>query len=179
MADEQLEKSEKSEKAEKETKTFDFRKQLKFGQESEELFAEYYPRRLEPAKDLTYDFLISSSRQKLELKTDSYSMLKTQNFFMERFSDVRKRSPGGPWRSVKDKVDIFCYLFSQNRTWYEFRKLPELVEMLNELTKGAQMTYVKNRTWVTGGFLVPREALKDLYTVWEFPDDGDGKNKDK
>lgn len=153
----------------KDEKVFDFRKQLKFGQEAEELFQKYYPRRLEPAKDLTYDFLISSSRQKLELKTDSYNMLKTGNFFMERFSDVRKRSPGGPWRSVKDKIDIFCYLFSQNRTWFEFRKIPELVEELNILTKDTQMTYVKNRTWVTGGFLVPREKLLNLCTVWEFP----------
>ncbi len=151
-------------------KQFDFRKQLKFGQEAEELFKEYYPRRLEPAKDLTYDFLVSSSRQKIELKTDSYSMLKTPNFFMERFSDIRRRTPGGPWRALKDKIDIFCYLFSQNRTWYEFRKVGDLVDELNVLTKDMQMTYVKNRTWVTGGFLVPREKLVRLYTVWDFPE---------
>lgn len=152
-----------------EERKFDFQKQLKFGQEAEALFAEHYPRRLEPAKDLTYDFLISSSRQKLELKTDSYDSRRTPNFFMERYSDVARKTPGGPWRALKDKVDIFCYLFAQNRTWYEFRRIPELVEELNKLTKDMEITHIKNRTWVTGGFLIPREALLNLCTVhtWE------------
>lgn len=148
--------------------TFDFQKQLTVGNRGEELFLEHYPRKLEIFPGREYDFTVKSSRQKVELKTDTYNMEKSDNFFFERYSDVHRKTPGGPWRAHKDKIDIFCYYFARHNLWFEFRDLPGLIKELNTLTSNQGMVYIKNRGWVTAGFKVPREALSNYYDIWEF-----------
>lgn len=147
---------------------FDFKTQLNWGQRGEELFQKHYPRVLSAASDLTYDFTVESSGQKLELKTDSYNMEKTPNFFMERYSDIMRKTHGGPWRAERDGIDIFCYYFVRHNTWFEFRNIPELVSDLNKLTRDARMVYIKNKGWVSGGFLVPRDILSVHFTLYRF-----------
>lgn len=150
------------------SKSWDFKKQLEFGDRGEALFAERYPRRLEIFPGKAYDFTVLSSREKVELKTDSYNMDKSENFFFERYSDVSKESPGGPWRAKRDKVDIFCYYFVRHNIWYEFRDIPALVKRLNSLTKGKGLVYIKNRGWITGGYKVKRSDVEDLCSIYEF-----------
>lgn len=149
-------------------KVWDFQVQLEFGNRSEELFAERYPRKLEIYPGREYDFTVKCNGQKLELKTDSYNLTKTENFFLERYSDVHKKTPGGPWRAAGDKVDIFCYYFVRHNTWFEFRDLPKLIKRLDELTANKGLVHIKNRGWITGGYKVPRSALEDLFDVYEF-----------
>lgn len=147
---------------------WDFKKQLEVGDRGEQLFMEYYPRKLEIYPGREYDFTVKSSREKLELKTDTYNINKSNNFFFERFSDVHRKTPGGPWRSLKDDIDIFCYYFVRHNVWYEFRDIPELIYRLDDLTKKQGLIYIKNRGWVTGGYKVDRDALDDLYDIYEF-----------
>lgn len=150
------------------SKAWDFKEQLALGERGEELFMERYPRKLEIFPGREYDFTVCSSREKLELKTDSYNINKSENFFFERYSDVHRKTPGGPWRAHKDKVDIFCYYFVRHNVWFEFRDLPALCERLDALTKKQGLVYIKNTAWITGGYKVPRAELEDLFDVWEF-----------
>jgi hypothetical protein len=145
-----------------------FKDQLKVGDRGEQLFLEKYPRKLTIYPGREYDFTINSSRETVELKTDTYNINKTENFFFERYSDVTKETPGGPWRAKKDKVDIFCYYFVRHNVWFEFRDVPALITELNKLTKGKGLIYIKNRGWVTGGYKISRDSLSDFYDIYEF-----------
>ena len=149
-------------------KLWDFKVQLQCGERGEELFMERYPRKLEIFPGREYDFTVKSSREKLELKTDTYNLEKSPNFFFERYSDVHRKTLGGPWRAYGDEVDIFCYYFVRHNIWFEFRNLQALVERLEVLTKNQGLVYIKNRGWVSAGFKVPRDSLSDLFSVWEF-----------
>ncbi len=150
------------------TKVWDFKVQLEVGSRAEELFLERYPRKLEIFPGREYDFLVKSSRETIELKTDTYNINKSSNFFFERYSDVRRKTPGGPWRAHKDSVDIFCYYFVRHNIWFEFRDIPKLISRLNDLTEKKGLIYIKNKGWVTGGYKVPRDSLSDLFDMWEF-----------
>ena len=147
---------------------FTFKAQLEVGDRGEQLFLERYPRKIEIYPGREWDFTVQSTGEKLELKTDTYNIDKSPNFFFERFSDVYKQTPGGPWQSYSHGVDIFCYYFVRHNVWFEFRDMEALLERLNKLTENKGLVYIKNRGWVTGGYKIPRNLLEDLYTVWEF-----------
>lgn len=151
--------------------SFNFKKQLELGERGESLFMEKYPKKLIIYPGREYDFIESHSKKKIELKTDSYNINKTPNFFFERYSSINKKSPGGPWRAVIDHVDIFCYMFVRHNVWYQFNNIPELVNRLETLTAHTGLCYVKNQGWVTGGYKIPRTEVEDLYTMWEFNND--------
>lgn len=149
-------------------KTFDFQAQLKVGTRGEELFLEHYPEPLEVIPIHASDFRVKTTGKIIELKTDTYNINKTSNFFMERWSSVYDERPGGPWQALAHRADIFCYMFVRHNIYYEFNDLPALVKRLEDLTKGKGLVYIKNQTWITGGFKVPRSELEDLYDIWEF-----------
>lgn len=148
-------------------KQFDWQTQLHLGNRGEELFMEYYHEPLIVYPEHKADFKRLSDGKLVELKTDSYNMDKTPYFFFERWSDVHKKKPGGPWRSTRDRVGVFVYMFVRHNVYYEFDS-KELVARLNRLTSKQGLVYVKNKAWVTGGYKVEREALKDIYTRYEF-----------
>ena len=149
---------------------FDFKAQLKVGDRGEELFLERYPGKIEVYPGREYDFTCKKTGLTIELKTDTYNMDKTANFFMERFSDVHKQTSGGPWRAHGDDVNIFVYYFVRHNLWYQFNNLRGLCERLDELTKKQGMIYIKNKGWVTAGYTVKRVDLEDLYDIYEFED---------
>lgn len=149
---------------------FSFDKQLVVGDRGEELFLERYPTKITIYTGREYDFTCSATGKKIELKTDTYNMTKTPNFFMERYSDVNRKTVGGPWRAVRDNVDIFCYYFVRHNCWFQFNNLPALTERLDELTAKQGLIYIKNKGWVTGGYTVKRDALEDLYDIYEWKD---------
>lgn len=148
--------------------SFDFNIQLTVGSRGEELFLERYPSELIVHPEHAYDFDCVKTGAKIELKTDTYDINKTDNFFIERYSDVHKKSPGGVWQSYEKGVTIFCYYFVRNNIWFQFNDLPKLITRLNDLTANQGMIYIKNKGWVTAGFKVNRDDLSDLFDVWEF-----------
>ena len=147
---------------------WDFKAQLEVGDRGEALFLERYPSKIEIYPGREYDFVCKKTGAKIELKTDTYNMDKTQNFFFEKYSDLHRETPGGPWRAAGDNVDIFCYYFVRHNIWFQFNHVNELVQRLDELTKDKDLVYIKNKAWITGGYKVKRDALEDLFDVWYF-----------
>lgn len=149
-------------------KVFDFKKQLAYSHAQEAAFLNLYQgESLTLSLDRKWDY-ITENGLKMELKTDTYDTVKTPNFFMERYSDISKKSPGGPWRSLEHGVDLFVYWFPSNKVYYEFQDLAELVKVLDVLTDKQYMMSVRNKGWLTGGYKVLRESLQDLYKKVEY-----------
>ena len=71
-----------------------------------------------------------ADEKKLELKTDTYLMEDTENFFMETESHGK---PGGPWRALGDGIDFFVYYYIKNNSFFWFhpkslcKKLDKLI----------------------------------------------------
>lgn len=139
------------------TKVFNFKEQLEAGNSGERMFLLYYGPRtpVKSVADLAFDFTIDGDK-KLELKTDTYSMTKTNNFFMERFGSVKTMKSGGPWRAKEDKLDFFVYCFEKEKTFFWFE--PEsLCKILDEFIKKSSYVEIRNSGWTTRGYKVPRE----------------------
>ena len=140
------------------SKTFDFNEQLKVGTRGEKIFLSLYPN-LKKADGIKYDFTIDGKT--LELKTDTYSMDDTPNFFMEHLSDTKTGKLGGPWRALQDGVDYFVYMYLAEKKCFWFRPKP-LVEFLDKYIQNESYKVIKNKGWSSHGYTVPRELLKNL-----------------
>jgi hypothetical protein len=141
---------------------FDFKEQNKVGLKGESLFVECYPElsAKKSEEDKRFDFLTGGG-DKIEVKTDTYPMDKTENFFFEYFSDMQTQKLGGPWRAHQDRIDHFVYLFAQDRTFFWFHP-GKLCVALEPIIATMRYKTVKNRAWTTTGFAVNRELVKDL-----------------
>lgn len=142
-------------------KPFLFNEQLAKGERGEHFFLHHYHSPIIKYRYHTADFL-DWEGNKLELKTDFYSLKDTEFMFMERYSDVDKRKPGGPWQSHKNEVDIFVYLFIRDGVYFEFRDMDALIERLKKLTHGKSMVYIKNPSYRAGGYKVKIADLEDI-----------------
>ena len=141
-------------------KTFDFKKQLKVGARGEELFLSLYPQ-ITKADGIKYDFTMGDKT--IELKTDTYSMDKTPNMFMEHLSDTKNTEKvGGPWRALNDGVTYFAYMYIEQKQVFWFHP-KELVDFMNEYIKQASYKVIRNKGWTSIGYAVPREKLKHLF----------------
>lgn len=149
-------------------KVWDFREQLKKGAIGEELFLNNYPRTLDLHPDHNGDFVVRKTGQKLELKTDSYDMEKTPNFFFERYSDFAKKTPGSVWQAQEHGCELFCYMFVTNRTVFEFSNLPELSKRIEELYGQKGFVLIQNKGWRTAGWIINRSKLADFWKKWTF-----------
>lgn len=109
----------------------------------------------------------------VEVKTDTHKA--TGNLFMERFSSIAKRTPGGPWQSLSKGVDVFVYQMpnTQEDLWvFDTKKLVYRLDALIEA--GVLDTHdgviVDNHRWKTFGYKVPMQLLEDLSSkkiLWE------------
>ena len=109
------------------------------------------------------DFVWVPTGEKLELKTDYYSMDATPNMFFERYSDKEKRTPGGPWQSLAQGSTLFVYFYVSNLTFYTFNTV-ELCAFLDENLGRFTPCDVANKSWTTLGYRVPRTAVEHLAT---------------
>jgi len=150
------------------SKIFRFNDQLRVGTIGEDIFKKNYPAELEEYEGRICDFKCKETGKLIEIKTDTYDATKTENFFFERYSNEEKETPGGPWRAKKDRIDIFCYVFAKNGYCYEFGDVKALVKRLDWLIKKIKPTGVKNPGYRTIGYKVPRAAVEDLYSFWEW-----------
>lgn len=137
---------------------FDFKQQLNAGAEGEALFLKLYPW-LNKADGIVFDF--ERDGKTVELKTDTYSMSKTPNFFMERHSDKARQTLGGPWRAARDNVDFFVYMFLAEKKCFWFRS-KELAGFLDTHCANKRTIDVPNKTWTTCGYLVNRKDVEHL-----------------
>jgi hypothetical protein len=103
---------------------------------------------------------VDSTGHKYELKTDSYSHDKTENFFIETFSDVDKLKVGGPAQALAHGCKYYCYYFPSHQLVYVF-DTANLLQQLSTLKMGP-VKYIKNVRWTTTGFAVPRKSLSPI-----------------
>jgi hypothetical protein len=136
-------------------KSWSFHEQLKVGERGQELFIQYYHQPLVVYPDRKADFQVVNTGELLELKSDTYNMQKTVNFFFERWSDVHR-------------VSRYVYMFVRHNHYFEFDNIKLLCKELDKLTKKQGLIYVKNRGYVTAGYTVPREKVKHLYEEYIF-----------
>ncbi len=138
-----------------------FQKDLKRGKVGEDTFHKLLPHLEKLGR--TADFICPYTDATYEIKTDFTS---TDNFFIERWSDVEKKKEGGPWRSKKEGTLYFIYLFPKLGIGYTF-KSTALVKAVEKMT-GLRKVNVQNRAWVTQGLLVPKKALAKLGKQFTF-----------
>lgn len=139
----------------------DFKTSLAKGAAGEVLLMEAWPglERLDGRKS---DFLVLATGEQLELKSDQYDMDKTENFFIEVWSDRERLKVGGPRQALSHGSSIWVYMFPKNRTMFVF-DTGALVSWLAENVAVYPLINIPNRTWITAGIKVPREVLKHLY----------------
>jgi len=142
---------------------YNFRSSLAIGKAGEAIFANHFPM-LTPLNGRKSDFIDQVSKELWELKTDSYDMAKTKNFFIEHYSDIERGKLGGIWQSATHGTTYWCYMFSKNETLFVFI-LEDLVAFMEKTLLNYEIREIKNKTWVTTGFLVPREAVQHLAWV--------------
>ena len=151
-------------------KVFNFEDQRRIGDIGESDFLKVYEK-MKPVKsldDFRIDFTLKDGKT-VELKTDSYDMGKTPNFFMEKSTvSGEKTTSGGPWRSKEHKIDYFVYYFVKNKVFFWFRP-KELVKILDKLiakNKMREMT-IKNKNTRGGyyearGYKISRESVEPV-----------------
>jgi len=109
------------------------------------------------SKDRAFDFHLKDGKT-VELKSDSYAMEDTENFFMEISAHG---GLGGPYRALNDNVDFFIYYFLKNKTffWFDTKKLcAKLDELI--LTKKYKIKSIRSTSWVVEGYTIPRSDLE-------------------
>lgn len=102
---------------------------------------------------------LSCNGEKVELKVDFYSMLRTPNFFMERYSSLDVLSPGGPWQAKAHGCPWFVYFFATELHGFVWQT-EALVAQLEKIEGKLKPFNVQNKNWVTMGYRVPRGALR-------------------
>lgn len=147
--------------------TFLFGEQKKIGLKGETWLREYYhtlPLVKMDSHSPVGDFTRPDGKI-LEIKTDTYPLARTPNFFMEYHSNTTKKTMGGPWRAHAMGADLFLYLFIHDEVYFEFTNLRHLVSILDEYIKDEHLKIqnILNIGYRTSGYKIPREILSSLY----------------
>ncbi len=124
-----------------------------------------------PPGERKYDLFDTGDHRTVEVKTDSYALTDSPNFFMEQRTRVAGQAGmllGGPWRAAADGVDTFAYLYysptrdPERGTCYWFDDVPALVEHLDKHLGEYQTRRVRYGVLTAVGVLVPRKSLRHL-----------------
>lgn len=143
--------------------TWDMKEQLKVGAKGEKLLLKHWPTPVRKHATFKGPDFQDIDGKVIELKTDTYDMAATPNFFIERWSDSANKKPGGPWQASEKGVEVFVYLFINQKTWFVFNDLPALLKRLDKLTEKAYVINIPNKGWITQGYRIKRADLADLY----------------
>lgn len=159
--------------------THSFWDSLKVGTRGEELLIQHYHEPLVVIPDRYADFRRVTDGKTVELKTDTYNVTKTQNYFFERYSDFHKKTPGGPWRARKDRVGVFVYYFVRSNLYFNFEDVKALCKEIERIVKRKKqgLILVKNRGYITAGYTIPRDSLAHLCTEHTFTSNIDSKQQ--
>lgn len=142
-----------------------FTDSLRVGKAGECLLLEYAPTLIQLGGRKS-DFQCSITGELYELKSDSYDMNKTANFFIEWISNENKGSVGGPMQALEHGSKYWMYMFPKNKALFIFETAP-LVEALGAIVNNLTIVSIPNKGYNTLGYKVPRELLKHLYIELE------------
>lgn len=157
------------------SRVFGFKSQLATGAAGEALLLKHHHVPLIKTDGRKADLRCSLTGHRIELKTDTYPMDKTPYVFFERFSDVAKQSPGGPWRTKQDRVPIFVYMFIRDNRYLEFKNIPKMLKAVEKHIEKTKLkpVLIANRGWITSGYKIRRDFLASHYTEYVFDPTGD------
>lgn len=143
--------------------TFSFRPQKSIGDTGEQHIQSTYQNITKTDGRISDCILTNAdgSTSTIELKTDTYSMNDTPNLFMEYMGNTDKGTLGGPWRAAKDKVDYFVYYYLKDTTFFWY-KSQELAAFLDGWIKGKKPKTIRNKSYDTVGYTVPRDDVAHL-----------------
>jgi hypothetical protein len=94
----------------------------------------------------------------IELKSDTRSSEDTGNFAIERYSDMERKTDGGPWRSVRDGIKYYFYWFIQD-DYFFVSYAKKLVEFIEKNEHKYRQVKIPNKRWTTLCYLVPVSEL--------------------
>lgn len=151
------------------SKIFNFNKQKNIGNKGEELFLNKYKNYEKLDKKNDYDFIDNSTGHKIELKTDTYTLSKTPNHFIERYSDDNKFKDGGPFRcKEKNSTFIYYHINDDQAFFYDIKKM---IKIIKKNFTDKDFFKIRNNGYNTLGYKVPRELLKPaLIKIEEWKD---------
>jgi site-specific DNA-adenine methylase len=141
---------------------FIFEESLKSGDYGERLFLSLNAGKIRKSDTLSVDFIHESGKS-IELKSDYYDMTRTDNFFIERWSDLNRKTLGGPWQALKNDAYYYIYFFVKNKQAFIFRT-DKLVAFLDRVLVGDIYTLINipNKKWITAGYKIPRSQLESI-----------------
>lgn len=142
-------------------KVFSFQKQFKKGVKGEDFFVECYKDINARRGDGKIIDLLVNENDSVELKSDSYSMERTENFFIERYGNYQKLKDGSIWRSSLDKIRYFVYCYAPDKKFYWFN-VEDFKKYMDDNLHKFEQREIKNPGYTSLGFLVPRETVKEL-----------------
>ena len=142
---------------------FIFEDSLKKGDYGEKIFYDYFKDKLEKQDGIVHDFKIKNTDIYIELKSDYYDIDKTENFFIEKYSDKNRNKYGGPWQALLNNNKYYIYFFVKNKILFIF-DTQKLIDKLNNVIEDLEEIDIINQSWLTTGYKVKREVLKDIYT---------------
>lgn len=138
-----------------------FIKDLQKGKLGESHFIRDYPNYRKGGEGYClHDFVCQVDGHTVELKTDFYDMDKTPNFFLERYSNYKKKTNGGPWRRG---AEFFVYYFISHEEYFWFKR-QEMLELLNDIKLG-KLVRVPNGKYDTMGYKIERELLEEIRII--------------
>ena len=151
--------------------TYEFQQSLKLGDAGEESFHKAYPHLIYDSCE-GHDFVDEGTGKTIELKTDFWSMSKTQNFFMEMYSDDINYKLGGPFRSQVHGTDVFAYYFISEGVVFWFDNIEKLTQRIHKYVNHyyISMKTIPNRRYNTLGYAIPRLEFFDLYKEFKIGD---------
>lgn len=138
-----------------------FRESLEIGKMGELLMTGHFPN-LTALNGKHSDFVDKNTGELYELKTDTYNINATPNFFIERYSNEGKKSPGSVWQAAEHGSTFFMYFYIRNHKLFLFKTAP-LLERLELIIPKFIPIGIPNKNYVTIGYKIPRIILNDLY----------------
>lgn len=152
---------------------FDFREQLKKGQDAEaELLASYH----RPV--LKYDGrefdLIDNKANRIEVKTEFRTLDATKNFFIEVSGNVERGKPGGPWQAALNGATHFVIYHPLDAVYFLCSDIPALCQAVTDWAgqSGAKLKLIRNKGWTGSGYAVPRDRLSRHFQGYHIPPGG-------
>lgn len=138
-----------------------FKASLEKGKQGEIKLMKLWPE-LQRTDGRSGDYILPSGT-KVEIKSDFYDHDATKNFFIETWSDVDKKKPGGPTQALLHGCKYFVYYFITHDIAYIF-DTEDLAQQLLATDLGTPCI-IQNKTWATVGYKVPRAALKPIFIL--------------
>lgn len=112
-----------------------------------------------------------------EFKIDYYK--NTGNHFVERWSSMEDKSPGGVWQYL-DKAEYYVFYYQKYQHIHIFKteellnKMEELIELSNKI-KGVEVKQ-RNGKYTTYGYKVPKKLVEEISITIDL-NDNDYLNK--